>query len=203
MRSRALFTVSLGCALALAAPAIAAAEIAPTSLVAHAGELPGFGEANIKLKSATSAARYVKVVFGEKGSEARKEAARLKRKHFREGVQELLSIRNGEALSLALVFGSARVAKQELKDSRSETVKAQGKAVVDPFTVPAIPGSFAFTATEGNESSVAANVLFATGRCYFVVGDSLEGVAITREQASAAPVAGATALYSRVKSLCS
>jgi hypothetical protein len=201
MTRRALITASLGCALALPAPA--AAEIAPTSLVAHAGELPGFGEANIKLKSASSAARYVKVVFGEKGSEARKEAARLKRKHFREGVQELLSIRNGEALSLALVFGSARSAKQEFKESRSETVKAQGKAVVEPFAVPAIPGSFAFTATEGNESSVAANVLFATGRCYFVVGNSLEGVAVTREQASAAPIAGASALYSRVKSLCS
>jgi hypothetical protein len=203
MKPTALMAASLGCALALSAPAVAAAAIAPTSLVAHANELPGFGEANIKLKSATSPSRYVKLVFEEKGGEARKEVARLKHKHFREGVQELLSIRHGEALSLALVFGSARIAQQELKKSSSETVKAQGKAVVDPFTVPAIPGAFAFTAAEANRSGVAANVLFATGRCYFVVGDSLEGVAVTREQASAAPAAGATALYARVKSLCS
>jgi hypothetical protein len=198
----ALTAVSLGCALALSAPAVAAAEIAPASLVAHADELPGFGEANVKLKSGTSASRYVKLV-GEKGRQARKDAAELKRKHFREGAQEFLSIRNGEALSLALVFGSARSAKQELKNSSSETVRAEGKAVVERFSVPAIPGSFAFTATESNESTVAANVLFATGHCYFVVGNSLEGVAVTRQQASAAPAAGATALYSRVKSLCS
>jgi hypothetical protein len=199
----ALILTSLGCALALSAPAVAAAKIASASLVAHADELPGFGEANVKLKSATSASRYVKLVLGEKGSEARKEVASLKRKHFREGVQELLSVRNGEALSLALVFGSSRIAKQELKNSSSETAKAQGKAVVERFPVPAIPGSFAFTAAEASGSSVAANVLFATGRCYFVVGNSLEGVAVTRQQASAATAAGATALYSRVKSLCS
>jgi hypothetical protein len=198
----ALTVTWLGCVLALSTPAVAA-EIAPASLVAHPPELPGFGEANVKVKSATSASRYVKLVLGEKGSEARKEIASLKRKHFREGVQELLSIRNGEALSLALVFGSGRTAKQELKHSSSETVKAQGKSVVERFSVPALPGSFAFTAAEANQSSVAANVLFATGRCYFVVGNSLEGIAVTREQASAAPAAGATALYSRVKSLCS
>lgn len=203
MNRIALIAASVGCVLALSVPAVAAAAIAPASLVAHPAELPGFLEANVKLKSATSASRYVKLVLGEKGSEARKEVASLKRKHFREGVQELLSIRNGEALSLAIVFGSARTAKQELKNASSETTKAQGKAVVERFPVPAIPGSFAFTAAEANQSSVAANVLFAVGRCYFLVGNSLGGVAVTREQASAAPAAGATAVYSRAKSLCS
>jgi hypothetical protein len=201
MKRSAVITASLGCGLLLSVPALAAGAIAPASLVAHAGELPGFSAAHTKLKSATSASRYVNVVLGEHGHEARTELAKLKRRHLREGVQELLSINTGEALSLALVFATPGDAKAEFRSRKSETVKAQGRAVVDPLAVPAIPGSFGFTAVEAGQSSVAANVLFTTGRCYFVVGNSLEGA--TREEAATAPLAGASAVYQRVKPLCS
>jgi uncharacterized membrane protein YtjA (UPF0391 family) len=155
----------------VSAPAIAATAIPPASLVAHRDDLPGFAAAKIKLRSATSATRYVKVVLGESGREGRNEVTKLKRKGFQEGVQELLPSRQGEALSLALVFGSARVAKQELKASISEGVKAQGKATIKRFTVAAIPGSFGFSAFEAGHSGGAANVLFSTGRCFLLVGN--------------------------------
>jgi hypothetical protein len=197
---RRTFLVWLGCAVAVSAPAIAAAAIPPASLVAHPDDLPGFAAAKIKLRSATSATRYVKVVLGESGREGRNEVTKLKRKGFQEGVQELLPSQQGEALSLALVFGSARVAKQELKAAISEGVKAQGKAAIKQFTVAAIPGSFGFSAFEAGQSGGAANVLFSTGRCFLLVGNSLH--TSTLEQLSVAPIAGAMAVYQRVKSLC-
>lgn len=200
MGRRKTFLVSLGCAVAMSAPALAAAAIPPASLVAHPDDLPGFAAAKIKLRSATSATRYVKVVLGESGREGRNEVAKLKRKGFQEGVQELLASQQGEALSLALVFGSARVAKQELKASISEGLKAQGKAVIKRFTVAAIPGSFGFSASEAGHSGGAANVFFSTGRCFLLVGNSLH--TSTQEQLSVAPIAGATAVYQRVKSFC-
>jgi hypothetical protein len=192
--------VSLACLVAVAWPALAGAAIPPRSLVAHPDDLPGFTATKIKRRSATSAARYVKVVLGESGREGRKEVAGLKRAGFREGVQELLPSRQGEALSTALVFNSPRVAKQELKTSISEGLKAQGKAVISQFTVAAIPGSFGFSASEAGHSGGAANVFFSTGHCFLLVGNSLH--TSTREQLSVAPIAAATAVYQRVKSLC-
>jgi hypothetical protein len=195
-----MFLVSLGCAAAVSWPAVAGAAIPPPSLVAHPDDLAGFTATKIKLRSATSATRYVKVVLGESGREARKEVAKLKRKGFQEGVQELLPSRQGEALSTAVVFSSPRVAKQELKTSISEGLKAQGKAMVSRFTVAAIPGSFGFSASEAGHSGGAANVFFSTGRCFLLVGNSLH--TSTQEQLSVAPIAAATAVYQRVKSLC-
>ncbi len=42
---------------------------------------------------------------------------------------------------------------------------------------------------------------FVTGRCYFLVGNSLRDSA-EAAQLNAAPIAGATALYLRAKSRC-
>jgi hypothetical protein len=200
------FLVSLGCGAALALPVLATpapagASIPAASLVVHPAEMPGFTTARVKLQSAKSPSRFAKVVLGEHSREARSEIKRLKRKGFRGGAQEFLSTLAGEALSLALVFANARVAEHELAISMSEDLKAQGKAAVARFTVPAIPGSAGFSAVEAGAPSAAANVLFTSGRCFFVVGDSLAKA--TPEQADSAPIAGATALYVRVKGLCS
>jgi len=201
-----VFLVSIGCGVALALPALATpapagASIQASSLVVHPAEMPGFTTARVKLQSAKSASRYAKVVLGEGSREARSEIKRLKRKGFREGAQEFLSTLAGEALSLALVFRNARIAEHELTVSTAEDVKAQGKAAVERFTVPAIPGSVGFSAVEAGGPSAAANVLFTTGRCFFVVGNSLAKA--TREQADSAPIAGASALYLRAQTLCS
>jgi hypothetical protein len=45
------------------------------------------------------------------------------------------------------------------------------------------------------------NVLFSTGRCFFVVGDLVHD-ARTSAQGTKAPIAGATALYKRTKHVC-
>src|SRR5271154_2005565 len=148
-----MFLVSLACsgAVALAAlgtPASVGASIPASSLVVHPAEMPGFTTASVKLRSARSASRYARVVLGEHSREARSEIKRLKRKRFREGAQEFLSTPAGEALSLAIVFGNARTAERELALSISEDIKAQGKAAVERFTVPAIPASVGFSAVE-------------------------------------------------------
>jgi uncharacterized membrane protein YtjA (UPF0391 family) len=200
VKRRTAFLVSLGCAIALVVPAFAAAAIPPAALVAHSDELPGFAAAKVKLRWASSVRRYAKFVLGENRREARKEVARLKRKGFLQGVQELLSSPAGEALSNAVVFRSARGAERELKTSLAEVLKAQGKAVIRRFTVAAIPGSLGFSGYEAGQPGGAANVLFSTGRCFFLVGDALPGSTV--QQLSVAPIAGATALYQRVASLC-
>ena len=79
-----MFLVSLGCAVAVSWPALAGAAIPPPSLVAHPDDLPGFTVTKVKVRSATSATRYVKVVLGERGREGREEVAKLKRKGFQE-----------------------------------------------------------------------------------------------------------------------
>jgi hypothetical protein len=202
VRVKTAVLVSLGCCIAGSGSALAAVLIAPSSLVAQPAELPGFASAKVTLHSATTPSRYAKVVLEERPRAAAKEVVKLKRKGFQEGVQETLSSHRGEALglSLALVFGSARVAEQELKTGRSESVKAQGKAKITRFTVPAIPGSFGFSATEAGHSGGAANVLFSSGRCFFLVGDTLRKGSL--KEVASAPIAGATAVYQRVKSLC-
>lgn len=194
------FLLVLTCAVAASLPRSAIAATPAASLVAASSDLPGFATARTTLKSASSPSRYAKVVLGERAREVHAEVVRLRRKGFREGVQELLTIPQGEALSFALVLGSTRLAEQEFKQSKHEDLRAQGTAMIEDFAVPAIAGSFGFSATEASHSFAAANVLFATGRCFFVVGDSLRGA--TREQATTAPLAGATVLYQRVKGLC-
>ena len=200
MKYRIALALSLTCAIAGGAPALAAAAIAPRSLVAHPADLPGFTSAKPKLRSATSPSRYARVVLGERSREARSEVARLKRQGFREGVEELFSGAQGEALSFALVLGSAAAARQELQHSKREALKAEVTAVIERYSVPAVPGAFAFSAVEAGHPSAVANVLFATGRCFLLVGDSLRDA--DSEQAAAAPLAGATALSRRVRGLC-
>jgi hypothetical protein len=201
VKRRRVLLLSVGVLAVAATAAVAAPEISPSSLVAHPRELPGFASAKVKLATATSASRYAKDVLHDGSREARKEVAKLKRDGFREGVQELLRGSQGEALSSAVVFRSPARAQHELKASVAEAVKAQGRsAVIKRFTVATIPGSFGFSATEAGHPGGAANLLFASGRCFFILGDALKSA--PPEQLSVAPIAGATALYRRVTSLC-
>lgn len=201
VKRRMVLLLSLGIVALGATAAVAAPEISSSSLVVHPGELPGFPSAKVKLASATSASRYAKDVLHDSSREARKEVAKLKREGFREGVQELLRGSQGQALSSAVVFRSRARAQHELKASIAEAVKAQGRsAVIKRFTVAAIPGSFGFSATEAGHPGGAANVLFASGRCFFILGDALNSA--PPEQLSVAPIAGAMALYQRVTGLC-
>jgi len=200
MNRAALFFALLLFGGAICSPSLAVGAIAPSSLVATPAELPGFATAKPKLRSATTASKYAKEVLEDSPAEALKEVASLEHKGFREGVQELLSGAHGEALSLAVVFASAGAARRELKSGLSADIKAQGKATIKRFTVAAVPGASGFGVSEAGMPGGAANVLFASGRCFLLVGNSLrEG---TAEQVDAAPIAGATALYQHVKGIC-
>jgi hypothetical protein len=203
MKRRTALLAALTCAVALSLALLAAlalAAIAPRSLVAKPSQLPGFSGAKVRLRSGASPSAYAKSVLQERPRQARKEAARLKREGFREGVQELLSGTQGEALSLAVVFRTAKDAKRELKVSMSADVKAQGNVEVKQFSIASIPGAFAFTASEAGKPGAAGNVLFTVGRCYLVVGDYLKTGTV--EQASAVPTGGGPAVYQKVKHLC-
>jgi hypothetical protein len=188
----------VGATLSLAG--VAGAAVPTGVLVAHPAELPGFATAKVKIRSASTPYRYAKVVLEDKHGEAMRQAAKLSRKGFREGVSELLSGSSGEALSVAVVFRTRRSAREEFKRSLAETLKAQGKAPIERVTVGAIPGAYAFSVAEPGQPGGAANVLFASGRCYFLIGNFLRSA--PAQQLSVAPIAGATAVYQRSKRLC-
>lgn len=197
---RATLLLSITCAVALSLAALAFAATPLRSLVATPSDLPGFSAAKVELHLASSPSVYAKKVLRAPARATSKEISRLKREGFREGVQELLHGTQGEALSLAIVFRTAKDAKRELSRNMSADVKQQGKAEVKQITVASIPGAFAFTASEAGAPGAAGNALFAVGHCFIVVGDSLrEG---TAEQAGAVPLEGAPAVYEKVKHLC-
>jgi len=197
---RAVLLILLTGAVALSLAALALAAIPPRSLVAKPSEMPGFANARVRLHSGDSPSAYAKNVLHVKPRKLSKEASRLARQGLREGVQELLSASQGEALSFTVVFRTAKQAKRELQLSSSEDVKAQGAAEIKQFAIPAIPGAFAFTAAEPGKPGAAGNVLFVVGRCYAVVGDSLRTG--TAEQASAVPTQGGLAVYKRLEHRC-
>jgi hypothetical protein len=197
----AVAATSLVVALLMSVGLGEAAPPSPSALVAHAAELPGFGAAKAKIRSASTAYRYLHVVLEEPSVQARRKASKLERRGFREGVRELLSASQGEALSIAIVFDRRRGAREEFNKSVAESRKAQGGATITPLATPAIPGASAFTAAEPGHPGGAANVLFTSGRCFFLVGDFLRTA--PPDQLGAAPLAGATALYERTRALCS
>jgi len=200
MKRVALVTI-LTVALASCLAGVALAKLAPHPLVARRSELPGFTSGTVHLRSTTSPSVYAKSILGEGPKMAAKEVAGLKRKGFREAVRELIGTAGGdEALSLALVFGTRKAAHKELEGSIASSVKAQGSAEVKDFTISSIPGAFGFVASEAGHSGAVGNVLFAVGRCFFVVGDSLHTG--TPEQAAAAPSSGSLAVFGRAKHLC-
>jgi len=203
MKRRTALMSALICTVALSLAGLAAlalAAIPPRTLVATPSELPGFASAKVKLRSGDSPSAWAKNVLKDRPAQVSKDVARLKRSGFSQGVQELLATSQAEALSFTVVFHTAKQAKHELKVSASESVKAQGKAEVKRLSIASIPGSFAFTAAEPGKPGAAGNVLFAVGRCFVVVGDSMRTG--SAEQASAVPTVGGTAVYKRIKHRC-
>lgn len=195
-------------AAATAASAFAAAPIAPAALVPKPLEMPGFGFAHITLRAETSPTKFAKTILGDDPSEMRSEVPLLKRNGFREGVEEGLSVENAGAQILVVVLGSARGAKSELQRAVREAPDRH-EPEETRFTNPAISGSQGLagsgetvaSATHPAEARRYADLLFAFGRCFFIVGDSIYGTS-TREEALRAPLAGATALVQRVKAPC-
>jgi hypothetical protein len=171
--------------------AAAAALIPPASLV-PTGAMQGFSPSGA-MQTATSAQAWAQD-SGE-SDEVAHETARLTSAGFREGVgQHYKGTASAAALSLALVFNSPEGAKKEV--THYLQVDPRYGLHLEGEKVAAIPG--AMVVGEGP----AGNVLFTTGRCFLLVGDELGAPSSSPSQVNAIPIAAATVLYSRVKSLC-
>jgi hypothetical protein len=171
-------------------PAAAAALIAPASL-APTGAMQGFTPSGA-MQTATSPQGWAQT--SAESDEVAHEAARLTSAGFREGVGQHYKGTAGSAgLSLALVFNTPEGAKKEV--THYLQVDPRYGLHLESVKVAAIPGSI--VVGEGP----AGNVLFTTGRCFVLVGDELSPSS-TPAQVNAVPIAAATALYNRVKSLC-
>jgi hypothetical protein len=143
---------------------------------------------------------YAVRVNGDSVKEAQAEVGTLKKEGFQEGVEERLSTSQDEALSDALVFSRAKGAQRELNANASEDI-GRHHAGLKQFTVAAIPGSVGFGQQRNHIRGATADVLFTTGRCFFLVGVAMNDGA-TQKQANNAVVSGAIALYRRLKRLC-
>jgi hypothetical protein len=165
-------------------------------LVAHKSDLPGFRFSRSTLESSTSAAGFARTVLGERGRVAREEIALLKRSGLREGVRDFFIGLRGEAVSIAYVLRSGRAARHLLAAYAQEDLAEPG---VMRFPTDTIPTSVAWEAIQ--DGGGYANVMFMSGRCVLLVGDAIHELT-PLERPSVAPLAGATALYHRVKRLC-
>jgi hypothetical protein len=171
--------------------AAAAALIPPASLVPTSA-MQGFTPSGA-MQTSTSAQTWAQT-SGE-SDEVAHETTRLTSAGFREGVgQHYKGSASAAALSLALVFNTPEGAKKEV--THYLQVDPRYGLHLEGEKVPAIPG--AIVVGEGP----AGNVLFTTGRCFVLIGDELGSPSSSPAQVNAVPIAAATAMYSRVKSLC-
>lgn len=110
----------------------------------------------------------------------------------------------GEAISVAVVFRSPQDARRYLSSEVNPKELRNDELELEHATIPGVPGALI---TGGGPDG---NVLFTTGRCFVLVGNHVSETGVSEsahtaaeEQAvNAAPIAGATAVYRRVKHAC-
>ncbi len=194
----------------VSAPAVPAAAGGPVSaalLVAQPSDLPGFSQANGTPDVATSATRWAEIDHhSEPGSEPadEHEVPNLTREGFREGVRESFQNGSGEAISIAVVFGSPQGARRYFSSEVNPKRLRSDELELEHVTVPGVPGA---VITGGGPNG---NVSFTTGRCFVLVGNHVPETGVSESAHSAAaekpvnaaPIAGATAVYQRVKHVC-
>jgi hypothetical protein len=163
--------------------------------------LPGFAGAKSQLLWTTSAEVFVRRFTEDTPAEAAAEIPMLMHAGFQEGVEESFHATGREGVSEALVFDSAQAAKDQLVTQVAEDLKVYEKAGLRRFGDPGIPGSAGLGNFTPGKRGATGNVLFSTGRCFFVVGDLVHD-ARTSAQGAKAPIAGATTLYKRTKHVC-
>ncbi len=190
--------IAVACAGALASPAVAAAAPAPGLLVLSKHELPGFVRARVRLNVTTSPGLYAADYMPDAPPQG---AAQLVRLGFQEGVQATFSARRREALSEAVVFGSAQSAEQALAEASARTLSSSEAASLTQSPVPGIPGAVAFADSQAGQPGGTDTVLFASGRCLLTLSDRIFD-ASPRARVDRAPLAGAYVLDERVEHIC-
>jgi len=193
--------LAVGCAIAVCSPALGAKSIAPASLALRPSELPGFEGVTAEVKSTSSPAAGAEVLL-EAG-----DGAKLKREGFEQAVvDEFGSEADGSAVSTGGVFRSAHGAGQLFDEAVSKARRETGSS--PRFTVAAIPRSFGVRETipspSGSGQQLTTGVLFSTGRCYVEVATDFASTqaSSTPTRVEGAAIAGATAVYRRIKPLC-
>jgi hypothetical protein len=176
-----------------AAPAITTGPLPPpASLLAPAADLPGFHVYGAP-QAATSTRRWAEI--SNESDEVEGEVKRLTVKGFREGVGQHYKSASGQgAISLGLVFDSPRGAHEEV--TRYLGLDPRYGLHVEDVKDSAIPGSV--IVGEG----AAGDVLFTTGRCFLLIGGQL-GTSGSQAQVNAITIPAASAVYARVRGLCS
>jgi hypothetical protein len=198
MRSRLSVGVAAVAVLAVGVPALAAGAL--VNFVAQGGEETGFAPQGMP-KTYPTASAFDRPLPAK---ERKRDVARLRREGFKGAVTQNMSYtanpKNGAGLSLVIGLKSAGAARAELKSQFAGDVASQGKGVrIQRFTVPGVPGSKGFTATDKKHGGGAANVLFTEGSCMLLVGDAFGG----SPQQRIAPVsAAAAAIYKRTGGTC-
>jgi len=198
----ALLWLLAGCASALAD-----LPIPPQLLVVRVAEMPGFAPASVQSSSTASAFEWAHGAPGT-WTEAQEEASLLESLGFQEGVREYLLAKrregrgaHREAVSEAAVLPTASAAESALRQSFANSLRAFEARGLAQFADRAIPGALGLGNFSAGRSGGDGNVFFATGRCFFVVGDAVHD-ARTRAQENRGPLAGALALYRRARHLC-
>jgi hypothetical protein len=193
------------------APQRAAAQAAPLpvqKLVARPGDLPGLAGAQSYLTSTSSPFEWAHGQQGGTWTEAQEEATTLQTLGFEEAVRRAFLARTSEAhgkhreaVSEAVVLPSATNAQAAMVASAATFVKQSTKPSLFEFGDRAIPNAMVLGNLTPGRRGGDGNVLFTSGRCYFVIGDYLYA-ARSRAQVDRAPLAAALALYRRERVLC-
>ena len=188
-------------------PAAAGEPVAAALLVAQSRDLPGFSGAEGTPQVTTSAARWAEIdPRGEPGSEPadEHEVPKLTREGFQEGVRESFQSGSGEAISVGIVFRSPQGASEYFRTEVTPARLRHEELALEHVTVPGVTGA---VVTGGGPNG---NVFFTTGRCFILVGNHVPEAGVSEsahtaaeeKPINAAPIAGATAVYQRVKHNC-
>jgi hypothetical protein len=187
--------------------AAAALPVSASLLRPRARDLPGFAGAKASRYMTTSAIEWARA-YNQTEAAIQQEAAELIQRGFQEAVSVFFTGRregphsHREAISVAIVFTTPAGAEQELAKSVADDLRAFRTPTLRQYRVPAIPGATGLGSVfYGKHHGASGNVLFSTGRCFFVVGDALHGDD-GRAQGEHPSTVAAITLYKRTKAVC-
>jgi hypothetical protein len=203
LATAATATLMLAAGLWVTLPGGVAQAAAPGigTLVLRSGEMPGF-EVQGSPDVATSASRWVSVVEGEKGAQARRDIQVLRSLGFVDGAYVSLKNANPGRIggSSALRFKTAADAARYKRTLFAQGIALQPRGTTRHPLRVGVAGALGFTTPGvGSRPAATSDTYFSSGRCLFEIGVLMNG----RHPNTAAPVAvAARAIDQRTSSAC-
>jgi hypothetical protein len=206
MRSAALALAALSVGLASPAQAATPLEIPASTLVAQPQDFAGFGPARLADAYSTAYALEWALSYEQSAAVGEHEATELNALGFREGVAVYYSGRKEgrhefrNAVSSSIAFATTAGPEHELSVTLAFDRTQLGRGG-GPYrtAVRTIPGSVGLGHRGRKVSDYS--LAFATGRCFFVVGDAIHKHGMAR-RAQRSATSAAIAVYSRAKETC-